>query len=147
MSFLTVSQPLKSVCLPFRLLSSPCQELLDLRDSQRPTDFVVQQLRKQATEVTESAVAMPVRVARIDDIIQQLESGDLKLRVRVLEVRKGRKGGSEGGSVNACQRISLPVIQSVIPLVCQPFGLSVSVLLSERGSSSASDGVGESMSG
>lgn len=31
---------------------------------------------------------MPYRVQKIEDFVQQLESGDLKLRVRVLEVLK-----------------------------------------------------------
>ncbi len=29
---------------------------------------------------------MPLRVQRVDEVIRQLEAGDLKLRVRVLEV-------------------------------------------------------------
>lgn len=33
-----------------------------------------------------STISMPYRVQRIEEIVKQLESGDLKLRVRVLEV-------------------------------------------------------------
>lgn len=39
-------------------------------------------------QVSDAAVSMPVRVQRMDEIIRQLEAGDLKLRVRVLEVHK-----------------------------------------------------------
>jgi len=31
-------------------------------------------------------ISMPYRVRRIEEFVEQLESGDLKLRVRVLEV-------------------------------------------------------------
>lgn len=37
-------------------------------------------------QVRDATVSMPYRIQHIDEIIQQLESGDLKLRVRVLEV-------------------------------------------------------------
>lgn len=33
-----------------------------------------------------STISMPYRVQQIEEIVKQLESGDLKLRVRVLEV-------------------------------------------------------------
>lgn len=33
-----------------------------------------------------STISMPYRIQRIEDFVKQLESGDLKLRVRVLEV-------------------------------------------------------------
>ncbi len=39
-----------------------------------------------ALQARDAAVAMPLRVQRVDDVIRQLEAGDLKLRVRVLEV-------------------------------------------------------------
>lgn len=39
-----------------------------------------------ALQARDAAVAMPLRVQRVDEVIRQLEAGDLKLRVRVLEV-------------------------------------------------------------
>ena len=37
-------------------------------------------------QARDATVAMPQRVQRVDKIMRQLEAGDLKLRVRVLEV-------------------------------------------------------------
>ncbi len=42
----------------------------------------------------QAAAAMPSRIARIDATLAQLEAGDLKLRVRVLEgERAARRAG------------------------------------------------------
>ncbi|GJP56458.1 hypothetical protein CLOM_g15528 [Closterium sp. NIES-68] len=77
-----------------RIAAPYAQELLDLRDAQRGQDYVVQQLTKQASEVTDATVSMPIRVQRMDDLLQQIENGDLKLRVRVLEAeRAARRAG------------------------------------------------------
>ncbi|CAI0383431.1 unnamed protein product [Linum tenue] len=62
------------------------QELLDIRQKQRPGTQLVEQIRKQANDARSSTMSMPYRVQRIEEFVQQLESGDLKLRVRVLEV-------------------------------------------------------------
>lgn len=37
-------------------------------------------------QVTGAAVSMPTRIQRMDEFLQQVESGDIKLRVRVMEV-------------------------------------------------------------
>ena len=42
--------------------------------------------RWYVAQLRNATVSMPSRVERMDDIIRQLEAGDLKLRVRVLEV-------------------------------------------------------------
>lgn len=87
----------------FAKIAAPyAQELLDVRDSQRPQDFVIQQLQKQAAEARDAAMAMPSRVARMDDIIRQLDAGDLKLRVRVLEAERAarRAGVMQGATIN-----------------------------------------------
>jgi hypothetical protein len=39
-------------------------------------------------------VAMPLRVQRVDEVIRQLEAGDLKLRVRVLEAERAARRAS-----------------------------------------------------
>jgi hypothetical protein len=38
-----------------------------------------------ALQVTQAAAAMPLRVRRIDNTLEQLEAGDLKLRWALLE--------------------------------------------------------------
>jgi hypothetical protein len=40
-------------------------------------------------QARDSTISMPYRVQRIENFVGQLESGDLKLRVRVLEVLPG----------------------------------------------------------
>ncbi|KAL6537997.1 Protein ACTIVITY OF BC1 COMPLEX KINASE 7, chloroplastic [Orobanche gracilis] len=61
------------------------QELLDLRQQHRTGTQVVQEIKKQADNARSYTISMPCRIQRIEDIVKQLESGDLKLRVRVLE--------------------------------------------------------------
>ncbi|KAL3624628.1 Protein ACTIVITY OF BC1 COMPLEX KINASE 7, chloroplastic [Castilleja foliolosa] len=67
------------------------QELLDLRQQQQPRAQIVQQMRKQAEDARSSTIYMPYRIQRIEDIVTQLESGDLKLRVRVLESERASR--------------------------------------------------------
>lgn len=70
----------------FAVTAGPyAQELLDLQDARSQQTFLLEQLQAQATEVGQAAAAMPLRVRRIENVIDQLEGGDLKLRVRVLE--------------------------------------------------------------
>ncbi|KAF8066232.1 ABC1K7 [Scenedesmus sp. PABB004] len=59
------------------------QELLALQEGGQQ-GFIIEQLQQQATEVTQAAAAMPLRVARIDSTLEQLETGDLKLRVATI---------------------------------------------------------------
>ena len=40
------------------------------------------QVQQQASELTNAAANMPFRIRRIDSLLEQLESGDIKLRVR-----------------------------------------------------------------
>ena len=47
--------------------------------------FVLEQIQKGAIEVGRQSVALPGRVERMSGTLSKLESGDLKLRVRVLE--------------------------------------------------------------
>lgn len=67
------------------------QELLDIRQKQRGGAQLVQQIRKQADDARSSTISMPSRVQRIEEIVNQLESGDLKLRVRVLESERAAR--------------------------------------------------------
>lgn len=76
----------------FPKIAAPyAQELLDLRQ-QRPTGpQLVREIRKQADDARSTTISMPYRVQRIEDIVKQLESGDLKLRVRVLESERAAR--------------------------------------------------------
>ncbi|KAE9457835.1 hypothetical protein C3L33_10267, partial [Rhododendron williamsianum] len=64
------------------------QELLDLKQKQRTGTQLVQEIRKQADDARTYTMSMPYRVQRIEEFVKQLESGDLKLRVRVLEIAR-----------------------------------------------------------
>ncbi|XP_042426895.1 protein ACTIVITY OF BC1 COMPLEX KINASE 7, chloroplastic-like isoform X1 [Zingiber officinale] len=70
------------------------QELLDIRQEQRGGAELVQEIRKQANDARDSTISMPYRIQRIEDIVTQLESGDLKLRVRVLESERAARKAS-----------------------------------------------------
>lgn len=76
----------------FPKIAAPyAQELLDLRQ-QRPTGpQLVREIRKQADDARSTTISMPYRVQQIEDIVKQLESGDLKLRVRVLESERAAR--------------------------------------------------------
>jgi hypothetical protein len=69
-------------------------ELLNLQDSRSRQTFILEQLQQQASDLGQAAAAMPLRVQRIESTMGLLESGDLKLRVRVLEAeRAARRAG------------------------------------------------------
>jgi hypothetical protein len=69
-------------------------ELLNLMDSRSRQTFILEQLQQQASDLGQAAAAMPLRVQRIESTMGLLESGDLKLRVRVLEAeRAARRAG------------------------------------------------------
>ncbi|XP_020246082.1 uncharacterized protein LOC109823976 [Asparagus officinalis] len=42
-------------------------------------------------QARDTTISMPYRVQRIEDFVKQLESGDLKLRVRVLESERAAR--------------------------------------------------------
>ncbi|KAL3725182.1 hypothetical protein ACJRO7_030229 [Eucalyptus globulus] len=67
------------------------QEFLDIRPKQQTGTQLVEQIRKQADDVRNSTISMPYRVQRIEEIVNQLDSGDLKLRVRVLESERAAR--------------------------------------------------------
>ncbi|CAM0950764.1 unnamed protein product [Alopecurus aequalis] len=67
------------------------QELLDLKTRRRAGPELVQEIRKQANDARDSTISMPYRIQRIEDFVGQLESGDLKLRVRVLESERAAR--------------------------------------------------------
>lgn len=67
------------------------QELLDIRQKQQSGTQLVQTIRKQADDARTSTISMPYRVQQIEEFVKQLESGDLKLRVRVLESERAAR--------------------------------------------------------
>lgn len=67
------------------------QELLDIKQKQRSGTQLVQEIRKQANDARTYTVTMPYRVQRIEEFVNQLEAGDLKLRVRVLESERAAR--------------------------------------------------------
>ncbi|EXB98268.1 hypothetical protein L484_014252 [Morus notabilis] len=67
------------------------QELLDLKQKQRTGTQLVQEIRKQADDARTYTMSMPYRVQRIEEFVNQLEAGDLKLRVRVLESERAAR--------------------------------------------------------
>ncbi|KAL8031112.1 hypothetical protein ABFX02_13G004800 [Erythranthe guttata] len=75
----------------FPKIAAPyAQELLDLKQ-QRSGTQLVQEIRKQANDARSSTISMPSRIQKIEDIVKQLENGDLKLRVRVLESERAAR--------------------------------------------------------
>ncbi|KAL0311133.1 UNVERIFIED_CONTAM: protein ACTIVITY OF BC1 COMPLEX kinase, chloroplastic [Sesamum angustifolium] len=76
----------------FTKIAAPyAQELLSSRQQQRTGTQVVQEIRKQADDARSYTISMPYRIQRIEEIVKQLESGDLKLRVRVLESERAAR--------------------------------------------------------
>ncbi|KNA19189.1 hypothetical protein SOVF_063740 [Spinacia oleracea] len=67
------------------------QELLDLKERRRTGVQLVREIRKQAEDARDYTVSMPYRVQRIEEFVKQLETGDLKLRVRVLESERAAR--------------------------------------------------------
>lgn len=67
------------------------QELLDLKEGRRTGVQLVREIRKQAEDARDYTVSMPYRVQRIEEFVKQLETGDLKLRVRVLESERAAR--------------------------------------------------------
>ncbi|XP_024967649.1 protein ACTIVITY OF BC1 COMPLEX KINASE 7, chloroplastic-like [Cynara cardunculus var. scolymus] len=67
------------------------QELLDLKQQRRSGTQLVQEIQKQANDARSYTVSMPYRVQRIEEFVKQLESGDIKLRVRVLESERAAR--------------------------------------------------------
>ncbi|KAI3769536.1 hypothetical protein L6452_00642 [Arctium lappa] len=67
------------------------QELLDLKQQRRSGTQLVQEIQKQANDARSYTMSMPYRVQRIEEFVKQLESGDVKLRVRVLESERAAR--------------------------------------------------------
>ncbi|XP_008813062.1 LOW QUALITY PROTEIN: protein ACTIVITY OF BC1 COMPLEX KINASE 7, chloroplastic-like [Phoenix dactylifera] len=79
----------------FAKIAAPvAQELLDVRQKQCSGAELVEEIQKQANDARYCTISMPFRVQRIEEFVKQLESGDLKLRVRVLESERAARKAS-----------------------------------------------------
>lgn len=65
-----------------------------MQDSQAQQTFVLEQVRKQAVDLGQATVAMPQRVEQISSTLSGLEGGEIKLRVRALEVERAARRAS-----------------------------------------------------
>ncbi|KAJ6794905.1 protein ACTIVITY OF BC1 COMPLEX KINASE 7, chloroplastic [Iris pallida] len=70
------------------------QELIESRQKLRGGTELVEEIRKQANDARNSTISMPNRIQKIEEFVKQLESGDLKLRVRVLESERAARKAS-----------------------------------------------------
>ncbi|MEW5309310.1 MAG: hypothetical protein WDW38_001205 [Sanguina aurantia] len=80
----------------FNAVAAPyATELLNLQDAQKNAGgLLLSTLQAQATEIGSAAASMPLTIKRMDTTLGQLESGDLKLRVRVLEAERAARRSS-----------------------------------------------------
>ncbi|XP_057955175.1 protein ACTIVITY OF BC1 COMPLEX KINASE 7, chloroplastic isoform X1 [Malania oleifera] len=67
------------------------QELLDIRQKQQSGTQIVEEITKRANDARTYTISMPYRIQRIEEFVKQLEAGDLKLRVRVLESERAAR--------------------------------------------------------
>lgn len=76
------------------------------------------QVQQQASELGQAALQVPLRVARMDALLAQLEGGDLKLRVRVLEAERAarRSGVMQVATLNAVGSIGLMNLGTTLAL-------------------------------
>ncbi|KAG5109211.1 hypothetical protein JHK82_038434 [Glycine max] len=76
----------------FSKIAAPyAQELLEIRQKQRTAPQLVEEIRKQADDVPHLLPLFWITVQRIEEFTKQLEAGDLKLRVRVLESERAAR--------------------------------------------------------
>eukprot|EP00850_Spirogloea_muscicola_P018201 SM000164S02263 [mRNA] locus=s164:175492:181328:- [translate_table: standard] len=115
----------------FAKIAAPyAQELLDVREASRGRGFFLEQVQKQAEEARDAAIAVPRRVRRMDEFLGQLESGDVKLRVRVQEAeRAARRAGILQvvtiNTIGACTLLNLGVTFSTQGLTAPATGCFV----------------------
>ncbi|KAM7492429.1 hypothetical protein LguiA_035350 [Lonicera macranthoides] len=103
------------------------QELLDIKQKQRSGTHLVQEIRKQADDARAYTMSMPYRVQRIEEFVKQLESGDLKLRVRVLE------------SERAARKATILQMATIYTVLAGTF-LNLGVTISNQGSQLIANG-------
>lgn len=57
-------------------------------------EFALEQISKQALATGQAALEMPSRVEQMSSTLSGLEAGDIKLRVRALEVERAARRAS-----------------------------------------------------
>ncbi|XP_078431888.1 protein ACTIVITY OF BC1 COMPLEX KINASE 7, chloroplastic-like [Wolffia australiana] len=77
-----------------RVAAPYVQELIDARQKQQNGVEMVQEIQRQTNDARNHTLSMPYRIQQIEEIMRKLESGDLKLRVRVLESERAAKRAS-----------------------------------------------------
>jgi predicted unusual protein kinase regulating ubiquinone biosynthesis (AarF/ABC1/UbiB family) len=75
----------------FTVATPYAQELLDLQDASTRNAFILETLQQTAQDSVDAATQAPQRIARAEKILSQLESGELKLRTRVLEAERAAR--------------------------------------------------------
>ncbi len=65
-----------------------------MQDAQAQQTFLLEQVRKQAIDLGQATVAMPARVQQMSSTLSGLEGGEIKLRVRALEVERAARRAS-----------------------------------------------------
>lgn len=94
----------------FAAVATPyASELLELGDAQQQQAFAFNQLSAQAQAVGVAAAAMPFRIEKIEGTLGQIESGDVRLRVRVLEAERAarRAGVMQLATLNSVMSVGL----------------------------------------
>uniref|UniRef100_A0A7N0SX17 ABC1 atypical kinase-like domain-containing protein n=1 Tax=Kalanchoe fedtschenkoi TaxID=63787 RepID=A0A7N0SX17_KALFE len=78
----------------FMKIAAPFAEEILMKRHQQSGALLVAELGKQADDARNHTMSMPYRIQRIEEFIKQLDSGDLKLRVRVLESERAAQKAS-----------------------------------------------------
>ena len=65
-----------------------------MQDAQQQQSFALEQVRKQAVDLGQATMAMPSRVEQMSSMLSGLEGGEIKLRVRALEVERAARRAS-----------------------------------------------------
>ncbi|XP_020579986.1 uncharacterized protein LOC110024395 [Phalaenopsis equestris] len=86
-----------------RVAAPYARELLNTQQRQKTGAEVANDIRRLADEARDHTISMPYRIQKIEDFVKQLESGDLKLRVRVLESERAARKAAilQMGSIHA----------------------------------------------
>lgn len=95
--------------------------LLHMQDAQAQQTFVLEQVRKQAVDLGQATVAMPARVEQMSTTLSGLEGGEIKLRVRALEVERAARRASimqVNPSHLPCLTFCLIIFTALVHCVC-----------------------------
>ena len=77
-----------------RVAAPYAQELLDVRTARGRGGLVLAEVSRQASDFSAAVAAVPSRVGRMEATLAAMESGELRLRVRVLEAERAARRAS-----------------------------------------------------